>query len=220
MKLQVDAVRRRQVEQQLSQEFAQQFHHLPRIAAMAPHAAASFVEQALQDGFSLGRGIRTVALLSSTYGAGFLRDLQYPQLAALFRADIRDDEAWRLSLLREWQGWQQSRGYRADADRILLRLRALAALLRHHGRGTVSQDPAALFHAIDPLRTALHEPRFWREVTQRWRAVFTGLYPTAAQFQIDYACTLAFCCGQYFPYDPLWQSLGDLNPDNLFSIVN
>jgi hypothetical protein len=220
MKLPLEAVRRLQLEQQLSLDIVQVCAGHLGIDLLAGQIAKGFVRQALDDGFTLGRGVRTVVLLNLSHGAGFLRDAQYPQLAAMFRPDIRDDEAWRLALLQRWLDWQKLRGHVAGVPATLNRLRRLGTLLRQQGQSVVAHDPAALFHAIDPARAAMHAPAFWHEVAQIWRAAFAQIYPAAAQFQIDYACALAFCCGQYFPYDPLWQSLGDLNPEGLFSLVS
>jgi hypothetical protein len=214
------AMRRKRMEGQLAAELAGPCNN-HALSEPAPHIAAkAYIELALRDEFTIGRGAMIVARQAALHGIGFLRDAQNPQLGALFHDDIRADEPWRLALLQQWADWHASRGNAAAIPKTHARLTRLSLLLRDHGAAALSQDAAAVYHAIDQVKTVMFEPAHWRRVAAIWQGYFRQTHVGAAQSQIDYACAVSFCCGQYFSLDPLWDRLADLRPDRLSSLVN
>jgi hypothetical protein len=159
-------------------------------------------------------------LLAAGFGIGFLQDRQYPQLGALFRDDIRADEDWRLALLSQWRAYATRRGGAFAPEQTRARLHRLADLIQHSGMPGLAGDPAALFFAIDPAKAGLHDRAAWHAIRAGWQADFNHVVLPGAPVQLDYACALAFCCGQHFAYDPLWDSLADLRPESLFAFLN
>lgn len=196
---------------------------LPGLGGMANvmlHDTADvYVATAVRDGFSIGTGVRRIALLAARFGAGFLHDRQYPQLAALSREHIRADEPLRLSLLSQWVDYATRRAGPFSPDVTRARLRALADVLRNDGLRGLAADAPALFHAIDSVKIALHDPPAWRDIAAAWRTDFAQVLSQSEHAKVDYACAVAFCCGQHFAYDPLWDRLADLSPQTLSAFL-
>ncbi len=220
VKFNLEALRKSGTQQRLCAELECLCKTHPGLTAKSAEAATVYLDQALKDRFRLGTGAIIVGGFSARFGLGFLHDAQHPQLSNLFRSDICEEEGWRLGLLKQWADWHKARGNLASPAQTCARLGRLSVMICDYGQSVVTHDPAALFDALDHTRTAMHDPSFWRATNQTWRAFFGQAYPTATQFQVDYACALAFCCGQYFPFDPLWRDLADLNPESLFHFVS
>jgi hypothetical protein len=187
--------------------------------AALQNVAGVYVAIAVRDGFSFGTGVRRIGLLAARFGAGYLQDPQYPQLSALFREDICANEPLRLSLLSQWDHYVTRRAGVFSPEMTRARLRSLSVVMRNEGLCALCADFPALFHAIDPVKTALHDPRVWRDIAAEWRTGFAHVLLQTDQAKLDYACAIAFCCGQHFADDPLWDRLADLSPQTLSAFL-
>ncbi|MGL4320069.1 MAG: hypothetical protein ACRCS3_04330, partial [Paracoccaceae bacterium] len=67
----------------------------------------------------------------------------------------------------------------------------------------------------DPAMASSAKPAQWHIVASQWQGYFTKIFPMADQLQLDYARALAFCLGQYFASDILWNHFSDLQIDRL-----
>ena len=210
-------LRRRQTELALATDIAGLPGAGQIAAATIPTAAAAYLAYAEQQGFTLGRGAGTVALLAAQFGIGFLHDAAYPQLAATFRDDISGDEAYRLALIRQWADWHISRAAHPSPAVLMQRLRRLAALMTAQGMSVLAEDPHQLYTAIDHAKAAMGDGEHWRKVALQWHEYLLPRFAVAQQLQLDYGRTRAFCLGQYFALDPLWARFGDLRPEGIFA---
>jgi hypothetical protein len=206
----LSALRRRKTEQALAISIAALpggDHLDPAVQALAAKANLAYAEQ---NGFTIGQGAAVVALLAAQYGHGFLHDAAHPQLAAVFRDDIAQDEAYRLSLLGQWAAWHRMRGAEPTPAVKLARLGRLARLIDHHDVSVLAQDPAWLFGEIDPASAALNAASQWHHIAQLWQDYFKSTFSGATAENLDFARALSFCLGQYFVSDPLWNQFADL----------
>lgn len=215
IRLDLDDLRKRQAVQRL----ATLIGCLPGAAAFDPdevaRAATACLTYAVEQGFTLGRGATVVGLLAAQFGLGFMHDAAHPQLAAVFQTDIVENEPYRLALINQWADWHAKRLVSVTPEAKFGRLSRLCRLIDDHGIACLSQNPAALFHAIDPAMATAAAPAQWDGVASQWQGYFTQVFPTAGQSQLDYARALAFCLGQYFTSDPLWDRFSDLRIERL-----